>query len=226
MGSESIEEKPVENIEEIKQTSSITVATGQSQTKGEAFEGLKKEVKDALKPELKEFLRDKVDAERPKIIESLGIFVALFTFISINISIFNRISDLWSAGIFIFLIFCAIAMMIVLMDFLLIKHNNKKFLQDTRIRLLFIFFIIAFLSIFSLRYFPLNPLPGSIEFENKFNKQINDKINNSIDDNNKNYYTSQNLNEILDKKAGKEDLQIITDCLKGKKYWQYEQCFN
>lgn len=126
----------------------------------------------------------KSDDRQIKAIEALGIFVALFSFISVNIQIFNRISSAWSAGFFMLLVFCALSIMIVLLDLLLIRRpeNLKDFYRDFRCHLIILFLAIGIGSVVSLRYFPLNPLPGSIEFEGVLNSKVEDKINTIIND--------------------------------------------
>ena len=82
------------------------------------------------------------------------------------------------------LIFCSLSLMIILLDLLLIKSPNtiKEFFNNYRFYLILLFVVIGVGSIMSLRYFPLNPLPGSIEFEEVLNKRVDDKINILIND--------------------------------------------
>ena len=86
-------------------------------------ENLKQQFEKIIKDTKKE-LEEKIDDSKLRIIETLGIFVALFTFVSVNFNIFNRVADLWSAGIFTLLIFSVLSLMILIMDILLMKIDN------------------------------------------------------------------------------------------------------
>ncbi len=123
-------------------------------------------------------LENKIDERQVKSIEALGIFVALFSYISITIQIFSRITSAWSAGLFALLLLCALVILVIVLDLLLARtpRSLKDLFFDFRIYLIFVFFMIAFLSICSLRNIPLNPVPDSINFENTVNKHIDDRI--------------------------------------------------
>lgn len=154
----------------------------------------------------------KSDDRQIKAIEALGIFVALFSFISINIQVFSRISSAWSAGLFMVLIFCALSMMLVLLDLLLIRTPDKveDLKHDHRVYLMLSFVVIGGMTVFSLRSFPLNPLPGSIEFEEVLNTKVSEKINFLIDDKT---YPKASVDQMMIKSQG--DIQNLKDCLKS-----------
>lgn len=127
----------------------------------------------------------KADERQIKSVEVLGIFVAFFSFISVSIQIFNRISSVWSAGLFVLLIFCALAIIIVLIDILL-KLNDKSrdfkdIFYDFRFILIVVFLLVGIVSVIVLRNFPLNAVYGTIEFEEAVNRRIDDKINGNMD---------------------------------------------
>lgn len=167
---------------------------GQSQTKGEGGNINYGDLKKDLESDLRNFLIEKIDKERSKTIEALGIFVTLFTFISINISIFSRVSDMWSAGIFSFLIFCSLCGMIILLDMLLNKDNSIR-----NFALFFILGVFILGAIGFLRGYTLNPVPGTIEFENAVNRRIDEKINNLINSSSKDFYTKSEIDGFLNK---------------------------
>lgn len=134
----------------------------------------------------------------PRVIEALGIFVALFTFISIEIQIFSRISDLWSAGIFSILVFCLSGMLLSFLHFIITDYNQKRFYLDKifLITIILIFFSLA--SLFLLKEFPINPVEGTIKFEQMVNERIDGKINELINTNNKDFYTKTEIDNFFE----------------------------
>lgn len=124
----------------------------------------------------------KSDDRQIKAMEALGIFVALFSFISVNIQIFNRISSAWSAGFFMLLILCSLSILVILLDLLLIKppqtneQNRLSFLLEYRFILIGIFLFIGISSVFCLRNFPLNPLPENPELQKIVDNKVDEKL--------------------------------------------------
>lgn len=176
-------------------------------------EGAKKNDLEKLEKDFYARLDDynkRADERQIKSIEALGIFVALFTFISVNIQIFSRLSDIWSAGFFVLLIFSALSIMIILLDLLLIRTPDtiKNSFHDFRLYLILFFVIIGIGSIISFRYFPLNPLPGNIEFEEILNKKVDDKINTLI---NERSYQKTDVNRLINE--SKKETQDFKDCI-------------
>jgi hypothetical protein len=78
--------------------------------KQELTEELKKEI-DSTAEKIKKDFQDTINQNQTRVIEALAVFVALFTFISINIQIFSRVENLMSASIF--MIFMAFLTMII-----------------------------------------------------------------------------------------------------------------
>lgn len=152
----------------------------------------------------------RADERQIKSIEALGIFVALFTFISVNIQIFSRLSDIWSAGLFVLLIFSALSIMIILLDLLLIRTPVTiiNSFRDFRLYLILLFVIIGIGSIISFRYFPLNPLPGNIEFEEILNKKVDDRINTLV---NERSYQKTDVDRLINE--SKKETQDFKDCI-------------
>lgn len=111
----------------------IKIETLEAIKKYSAEEDFKKDVKKVAKETIRETedkLRDKIDDSKLKTIETLGIFVALFTFVSVNINIFNKTKDLYSASAFMILM--AIVIMLFTIPILMIfrdrSFRNSKFL--------------------------------------------------------------------------------------------------
>ena len=147
---------------------------------------------------------DKARDNQVKAIEALGIFVALFSFISINIQIFSRVSSARSAGVFMLLIFLALSSLIVLMDLLLIRHpeNSKKLFQDSRFYLMLSFLVIgAVLTCFFIN-FPLNPVEGTIEFDEVLNNKLDQKVK-----------TISDLTSSTSEVTAKHEIQMFKDCI-------------
>lgn len=100
-----------------------------------AQEKMKKELSDELKREIssraskiaekiKKDLQDYVSQNQTRIVEALAIFVVLFTFISVNIQIFTKTKDLFSATIFMILM--TICSGILISFPLILLHANKS----------------------------------------------------------------------------------------------------
>jgi hypothetical protein len=151
----------------------------------------------------------KADEGQIKAIEALGIYVALFSFISVSIQVFSRISNAASAGLFILLIFCSLAILIVLIDILL---NSTKVVTvfwklDSRYWLIIALFILGAVAIGSvtlLKFQSLNPIIETSEFQNTLDNAIDKRIDRLKDENIKNSTdTSQKI------------MQDFKDCIKS-----------
>jgi hypothetical protein len=98
----------------------------------------------------------------PKLIEALGIFVALFTFVSINIQIFSRITSINNAFIFVVLMFLCLS------GFVYILH---LFLTDQKCVWRFFLVILALGSTFILIFsFTADRAKLMIEENSEFTK--------------------------------------------------------
>jgi len=83
--------------------------------KNEIKQELSEEFKNEIKVEaekLKNEFQNIVNQNQTRVIEGLAVFVAIFTFISVNIQVLSRVEDLKSAAIF--MIFMAFLIMIIL----------------------------------------------------------------------------------------------------------------
>lgn len=100
-------------------------------------------------------LKDRVSSQEIKIIQTLGIFVALFTFISVNIQIFSKVSDLLSASLFSVIL--AALTGIIILTILLVTHSYET--GDMRWWVKFISLIVLFIALltFGLWRLSLNP---------------------------------------------------------------------
>lgn len=145
------------------------------------------------------------DERQVKSVEVLGIFMAFLSFIAVNVQIFNRVSSALSAGLFTLLMFCLLAILIILMDVFLkgdIEIDRRKkgvhrlleFLRDYRIQFILFFSFIALASIVMLRSFALNPVPGTIEFDDLVTKKIENKIEYELHNN---IYTKDQIDEVV-----------------------------
>lgn len=84
--------------------------TKKSEIKQELTEEFKKEI-DSTAEKIKSDLQDFVNQNQTRVIEALAVFVALFTFISVNIQVLSKVADLKSAAIF--MTFMALLTMII-----------------------------------------------------------------------------------------------------------------
>lgn len=110
----------------------------------------------------KKIEKAKEEQERNKIgtIEALAVFVALFTFVSINITIFSRIEYL-SAALW-FMILMAISQILILIVFLIFLHQEHKKWKNWLLPLLLIGILIGLL-LASMNNDKLNPQINKIE---------------------------------------------------------------
>lgn len=141
------------------------------------FEKQVKKVEDKHQARLDEYDL-KAEERQIKSIEALGIFVALFSYISVTIQIFSRVSSAWNAGLFMFLIFCGLALMVILMDILLIKppRTSANVFKDYRLGLIVLFLLVAAVCLYVLRNMALSPIQGSVDFEKSLDVRIDEKI--------------------------------------------------
>lgn len=70
-----------------------------SEIKQELAEELKKEI-DSTAKKIESDLQDFINQNQTRVIEALAVFVALFTFVSVNIQVLSKVIDLRSAAIF------------------------------------------------------------------------------------------------------------------------------
>ncbi len=150
-----------------------------------------------------------------KLIEVLGIFMALLAFISINVQIFSRVKDVLSAGLFIFLFFCLISILILIMDLVLNYKQERSdkvdfiFYKDHRIISIMIFISVGLFSLYVLKDRSLNLVEGTLEFEsaveNKLDKMVEETINDT--------YTKDEVNVLL--KNQTKEVDTLKQCLKS-----------
>ncbi|MFZ2664481.1 MAG: hypothetical protein WAX66_03910 [Patescibacteria group bacterium] len=108
---------------------------------------------------VKDKVNEAVEDRQIKYTEVLGVFATLFTFVSINIQIFSRITSLNNALIFVILEFLCLAGFVILLDIILSK---KAFLG-------YIIIIVAAL-LTTIFIFLLPETPLSLEEDHKSNE--------------------------------------------------------
>lgn len=123
-----------------------------------AVDDVKKELQEAKKEfdekieetikETKIELSDKIDDSKLKTIETLGIFVALFTFVSVNVQIFTQVTYLKSAMWFTLLLMGALGFFALIVH-IIIKEEDKYFNLEYGKFKLYISKKILFLILFS-----------------------------------------------------------------------------
>lgn len=67
-----------------------------------------------------------------KMIETLGVFFTLFTFITVNIQIFNRVNDIFTASVFSLFIFLLLSCFLIIFDVLLLDKSSDVELKKTK----------------------------------------------------------------------------------------------
>ena len=113
---------------------------------------------------LEEKMNDRIEIKETKTTEILAIFITLFTFISVNVSIFTRVSDISTAiWFFLLMTFCSIILVSVLI--ILLGREKKESIS--------IFFLVAsFILLFALLFGT-----GYMGFDPKLNLPENNGIN-------------------------------------------------
>lgn len=122
--------------------------TGNSIKEYSKSNDFKTDVKDIVNG-VEEKLDKKIDDSKTRLVETLGIFVALFTFISVNINIFRKTKDLFAASVFMVLM--ALTIIFFMSPLLLLVQkdeiNNKvcflKFIFFGSAILLFTILVVA-----------------------------------------------------------------------------------
>jgi predicted PurR-regulated permease PerM len=136
------------------------VDAGQEKIKKKLAEEVKKEISDRadkISQEIKSDLQEYISRNQTRIIEALAIFVALFTFISINIQIFTKTQDLFSATIFMILM--AFLSMVMISFPIILLRSRKDDKMPKWALLILISSILLFLIVFILSsklHIPLN----------------------------------------------------------------------
>ncbi len=118
---------------------------------------IKKPVRNIARKIAKKVAEDTVRNKLPRFTEILGVFVALFTFVSINIQIFSRITLFNNALIFVTLEFLCLGGFVIILDLII---NQKK-------RWMFIVIVIFFAVLIPMFFFILPRTPLSIEEASK-----------------------------------------------------------
>jgi len=109
---------------------------------------------------LEDLLENKLQEKLPRFTEILGVFVALFTFVSIQVQIFSRVTSLANAVLFSFLIFlCMIGFLFTLH---LVINMKGESLKDSKWALIGLVFIVG-VGLFSISYLLNNDIPLSVQ---------------------------------------------------------------
>lgn len=127
---------------------------------------------------------DKLSDKEFRIYEALGVFFGLFTFISINVQLFTRITDIFTAVLFSAILFCLLCLMLILFNYLLMykvfSKNEKEEEKFRKLHLglaaLFIILTIGVLCVFYANKGVVNPIQGTSEFNEAVDSRIREKI--------------------------------------------------
>lgn len=109
--------------EDPQQLISLEESIKQSKEKLAKLEAASFDIKIYVQEKIRE-VEQKIDSSKINVIEALGIFVALFTFIAVNVQIFSKINDLGSAMWFM-LVMGGITLTILLSVELLIDGRQE-----------------------------------------------------------------------------------------------------
>lgn len=172
-GAEKTNRQPVHQKNNPNQPTSSTEdqTSTQAQDMGSAVEAAteiaQKVAKKTAEDVADRIAKDVIEEKLPRYTEILGVFVALFTFVSIEIQIFSRVTSLSNAVIFTFLIFlCMTGFLFILHAIINLKSEGLK---ETLTSVPFMgFLIIIAVDFLTISYLIRNDIP--------LNKQESKKI--------------------------------------------------
>lgn len=87
--------------------------------------------------------KEEYKARESKTIETMAVFVALFTYISVNVNIFTRVSDVLSAIWFMLIMTTCCFLVLSFVSLILNPKKSRKFLQSVSLVFFFLLFLIA-----------------------------------------------------------------------------------
>jgi uncharacterized membrane protein len=198
-GSENIEESSskTENKDEgfannfIQLIRNIASDTAKKITKEEVrqyiendTEGIKRDIKDITNDLVKESedkLDKKIDDSRTKTIETLGIFVALFTFVSLEFRAFTMFQSFSAISAITLIILGGLILFIIILD-LVIKATDSIFCKIKTLPM-FLFltcFIFLFSGIFLLSDLDINDFNKKIEVDSNSENILNSATSTSF----------------------------------------------
>lgn len=124
-------------------------------------------------------LKESFENKTLKSTEALGIFVALFTFVSVSVQVFSRVEGAATAGAIIFLIFIALASFVILLNLFLVRSPEtiEQFLKSYQFLLLVVLFVFAALTISILHdnRIAFQPIADSGPFRDAIENMIDKK---------------------------------------------------
>ncbi len=169
-----------------------------------------KKVEPKLDGKIKENIDDKMISERNNIIWSLSLFVAFFTFISINITIFSKVDDVFFALVLMCWMIISIAIMLLIFFLFLHYKPSHNIFRSQLFKILIglILLLLLFLLIFFFIKTPLSPsLENKVNDINEKNNKIEIKLDNEIK---LLKYENNLLKEKLEKQISKEvEFQLL-----------------
>jgi len=103
-------------------------------------------------------MKEEIASAQTKIIETVGIFVALFTFISVNVQIFRNVTSLFSAAMFSIILAALIGIMILVFLLVLSPYKKEQKWKKIFCGLLMIFIIFIIIGLIGICFsdFKLN----------------------------------------------------------------------
>lgn len=155
-------------------------------------------------------------------LQFLGFVVAFITFISVNITLYSRVKDLFSAMIFTTLLLLLLITFLLLTDLVVTHWNDSK--GDFLIvkRNVFIVLIGVIIMLFVLAYtkkISLNPIVTSDEFHQEVEKIYNEQVNKNTDSLKTNFVQTS---EFRDWKA----IKSVSDAEYNIKQDFFKKCIN
>lgn len=204
-----------------------------------------KETKDEFKKSLSEFqknfndnldelgeLKTEIDKDSGEIkseirriqlpvIETLGIFATLFTFISIEFQVFRMYRDPQAISGLTLVLLGSIAFLMSIFDYFIGYLENKKIGRYVIYGLCFVFIVLGIWLFSTASFETLDDYREEIkkevkieleqDFEKDMNAVVNDKLNNNED-----------------MRSVQDDIKVLQEkeaCMKYKRYWEYDKCF-
>ena len=156
------------------------------------LESFKKEYKDDVAQKTKD-LEDKIENSKLSVIETLGMFIALFTFISVDFQVFKSYRDPMAISALTAILIGAIFLFIVVFDYFILQArkvrkteeniNSQKYLEDDRVsRNRKIIFGVSLVLIFlGINAFSKTTSDENVDIRDQIRKEVLNSVQSDLD---------------------------------------------
>jgi hypothetical protein len=214
----------------------------------ERFDSNKRDFKEELR-RIKEEYDRKIENSKLTIIETLGIFVALFTFVSIEFQVFRMYRDPQAISGLTLVLLGSTTFLMSIFDISIInarsiknrnteskkravfkqenlKRNFFRWCNNNWARSMLVIIEIGTI-IYGTRLFIGSDIEDLEDAKNDLVKEVRMELKENFK-NDVNVIVNEKLNNFEDIKNAQNDIRILQEkdtCMKYKDYWEYDQCF-